>query len=814
MKRLLALLVLVPQLAAADDLTSKLDRYEQEARQLSANLPVPNQRTAAASEHRLVDAEVAYSLGNYDDAALMLFDLAAKQQGTDKEAALYYLGESLYQKGDLGTAREYFKQLVQSTTNASKYHTQTLQRLIEIAIAQHDESADTVALLGALQSSPPTSPAVPYVLGKYAFAQGNYDNAIALFNAVQKGSDYELQAAYYTGAAYVAKKDLAKATDAYTQLVDRKPRTLNDRRVIELAQLALGRIYYEREQPAKSIDSYLMVDRHSDLFPDMLYEVAWVYVKSKQYDKALRALELLEQSDPSTTKTPTVRILEGNLRIRKAQMLRQQQINGTVNAEEGTDPTKEYDKAAQIFTQTHDQYVTSYQAMNQMIAGKLDPAAFIDQIAGRSTHVFQVSAPVPEGAAQMLRDEPDVQVFDSAEQDLAEVTAIIHSSETIIAKLDAIVAANDHNGIYPALSARRSRIAQIQDDLIGIRARLADQQNDNTGDTSLRRQLVAQYVALGNPEQAYTQRLTALQDGFDKLDEEATEIEGAIYTAQATAVALRKWSIEAQPPMADDKKAHLNQSLDDAAKEAGAIEDELAGIRREVTLGHDLSGIGDAQIAQARALRQQVQNAEDNEARSLSSRGRSSQAIDRAARLAMQLAALDQQIDASIGQGLAQIKLQLADERKTLAGYQAELASLEKEARDDATAVLGKSFEIVKVKLDDIVTRTDVGNVDVAWSQKEDLDDDLKRLNLARSRELKQLKDEFKDILIESGPKATPKKAATPTAEGTGQESPDKKPEDRVKATEGAGGSTQPTVKPEEQKAPPKTQPKKGGAKP
>ena len=63
--------------------------------------------------------------------------------------------------------------------------------------------------------------------------------------------------------------------------------------------------------------------------------------------------------------------------------------------------------------------------------------------------------------------------------------------------------------------------------------------------------------------------------------------------------------------------------------------------------------------------------------------------------------------------------------------------------------MLGASFKDVKAKFYDVIVRTDVGNVDVAWSQKEDNDDDLKRLNLARSRELKQLKDEFKDILDE-----------------------------------------------------------------
>jgi TolA-binding protein len=801
MRRLLFALLLVSAPVYADAISDKLDRYEQEARVLGTDMPQPNQRTKAPGEHKLVDAEVAYSLGDYDGAALALFDLVDKQQGADKEAATYYLAEALYQKGDLGTAREYYKQLATGSGMYGKYRVQSLQRIIEIAIAQRDDSNDTAAALGALQSTTGV-PSVPYVLGKYAFAQGNYDNALSLFAAVQKGSDYELQSDYFTGATYVAKKDLAKATDVYTQLIDRKPRTLGDRRVIELAQMALGRIYYEREQPAKSIDAYLLVDRHSDLFSDALYEVSWVYVKSKQFDKALRALELLQQSDPNSTKTPTVRILEGNLRIRKAQMLRQSQIAGTINNEDKADPASEYDKAAQIFAQTHDQFAGAYTAMAQVVDGKLDPATFIDQVAGRSEHVFQLSPPVPEAAAQMLRDEPDVQVFDAVEGDLSEISANIQASEDIIARLDAIIASGDRTAIYPNLAARRSRIAAMQDDLIQIRSQLADQQNSGSAESAQRKALVQQYIMAGAPEQAYALRLTTSQEGYDALDQQAIEISGAIDSSQAIAVSLRKWETEAQPPLAlsGDKKDHLETELNAAAKEAQAIEDELAATRREISLGKDLAGLGDQQLVAARGQRAQVRAAEDAESRSLSAGGRVSPALDRAARLAFQLDGIDQQIDRTIAQGLEQIKAQLVQERQALASYKAELAEHEKGAHELGSTVLGQSFKNVKTKLDDIVTRTDVGSVDVAWSQKEDVDDDVKRLNLAHSRELKQLKDEFKDILVDTAPKPVTRKSDLP---------PPPSPEGgKVDTRVNPGGgttTTAPTVKPDE--------PKKGGNK-
>ena len=307
-----------PRVARADDIDTKLDVYENEARQLANNLPRPNQTSGAAGKRRLVDAEVAYSLGDYAGASLALFELATKP-GPDRETATFYLAESLYQKGDRGAARAYYEQVVTAGNVSSKYYQPSLERLIEIAIAQKDTAGAAPAVAALDRVSPGLrQPSVPYVRGKLAYSQDKYDEAIAFFQEVPKGSEAELPATYYMATAYVAKKDIQRATEIFADLTGRKPKTNNDRRIVELSQLALGRLFYERDQQSKAIDSYLLVDRRSDLFPDALYEVAWVYVKAKQYDKALRALELLSLSDPQSTKTPTVRILEGNLRIQGA----------------------------------------------------------------------------------------------------------------------------------------------------------------------------------------------------------------------------------------------------------------------------------------------------------------------------------------------------------------------------------------------------------------------------------------------------------------------------------------------------------------
>jgi tetratricopeptide (TPR) repeat protein len=801
----LALLFANGVATAAPDMKGLLRSYESEAQALATNLPQPNQMTTQTGQRRLVDAQVAFTIGDYDAASLVLFDLVGKTSGQDKETATFYLAEALYHKGDRGAARGYFQEIA-NTSAGSKYYQPSLFRLVEISIVDGDTQTAEDALT-KLGSTTQTA-AIPYVRGKWAFSQGKYDEAIGLFNSVPKGSDYDAQATYYLGTVYIAQKDLAKATDVFTELTTRKPKTNRDRRVIELAQLALGRVYYEREQPSKSIDSYLLVDRGSDLFPTALYEVSWVYVKSKQYDKALVALELLNRLDPNATTSPTVRILEGNLRIRKAQLLRQAEITGTKSADERSTPMAEYEKAEKIFNETHERYYPAYVALERMVSGQLNPASFIDQISGRNTRVFASSAPIPEAAAQWLRDEPEVQRVVNVESDLQNIRSSLSESESTMARLEGVLATGDRLTLYPALSSRRMRIAAIQHDLIGIRSQLHDQAGSSDGN---RRALVAQYQALGNPEQAHGKRTAEAQAGFDKIEDSAQEVEGAVMSMQAMAVALRTYA----PQLADADRSKLQDDIDQVTKEARAIEDELADIRTEIVLGKDLSPVGDEDLMRARELRARVKAALDNEHRNLGGRGGA--LADQAARISASLEQADQQIDSMIGQGLEDVKRMIADERKNIAGMRVQLGEYEQEVRTLGSEVLGYSFKTVKDKLDDIVVRSDVGNVDVAWSQREDTDDDLKRLNLARARDLKQLRDEFRFVLDEAGPTpATPKAKEPLPAPGPEGSSPDKGgPTDtRIKpAGDQKKDTTQPVVKPdgETPKTAPKTAPKKKG---
>jgi hypothetical protein len=179
---------------------------------------------------------------------------------------------------------------------------------------------------------------------------------------------------------------------------------------------------------------------------------------------------------------------------------------------------------------------------------------------------------------------------------------------------------------------------------------------------------------------------------------------------------------------------------------------------------------------------------------------------DRAARISDTLAQTELAVDTIVDQAMAQAKVQIAQERQNVDAYKAELAEYEIESRSLGATVLGASFKDVKAKFYDVIVRTDVGAIDVVWSQKEDADDDLKRLNLSRQRELKQLKDEFKDILDTAMPSpGTPKAAEPPPvpAPSAPSGSPDKGDGSDTRIKPGSEvPKAAPTVRPDNQTKP------------
>jgi tetratricopeptide (TPR) repeat protein len=772
---LLSLAVVTPGTAGADaidDLGKRLLGYEAEVQQLGQGIQAPKdiqqQGAHDKASRKLIDAQVAFGVGDFDNAALMLYDFVEQYpRHPDHDAGIYYLAESLFQKGDLVAARSFFQRLVQDAGSSSKFYQQGLERLIELSLELRDNT-EVDRWLRAIEQVPESKrrSSVPYVQGKYAFFQEDYADARGYFAKVPKDSDYYFQSQYFLGASQVASGDLPGALRTYVALTRARPTDDDDKRVVELSWMALGRLHYERDQPSKAIDHYLQIDRRSDLFDEALLEVAWVYVKARQFDKALRALELLSLTDPTSSKMPEVKILEGNLRIRKAQRI-------VETGEEGNS-TEQYAKAIKVFQILDRTFRKPYDELAALIETSATAEGFMAQITGRNSETFEVSATLPEVAAGWVRDEPEVQRVVAIETDLEQIETEIAEAEETIIRLERALGTPSRVNIFPALAEKKTRATEILEDVFAIRLSLATHERGlvkkhASGSeaaelerlTARRQQIAKQLADLPHAGLAYGDRVAAARADFDELDKRAAEVSTVIDATNATLVALQKYIADQGTELEGEALERFRTEVVALETELEAMRDELKQIRRDATLAKDSAGSGDEFARQAAELRGQLARALDDEHRALSRVAQRMSGNDRtkanqiasltrkASTIAGELERVNQRIDAVVDYALGDVRDELADQRAKLSAYRQEFLLYEDESRDLGGVIIATSFRNVKKKFYDVLVRSDVGVIDVTWSQREGAQNAERSLELDLNRELQTLASDFRDIIRE-----------------------------------------------------------------
>lgn len=767
--------IATPALAdSLDSMGKKLGQYDSEARQLASGIRRPSELGLGSkgrdlATRRTIEAQVNFGVGNYEDAAIVLYDVVERfPDHKVYDEALYYLAESLYFKGDFVAARTYFGKLATEVGSRSRFYQQGLERLIELSIKLNDPTkVETwLAMLEAVPAGERRA-SVPYVLGKYLFHKQQYDEAIAAFRKVPKGTEYYFQARYFIGASHVAKKELGKAIAEYVQLVRTPAETDEARRVVQLAYLAMGRIHYELNQPSKAIDRYLEIPRRSDLFNEAMYEVSWVYVRNKEFEKALRALELLAIADPMSTRLPDVRILEGNLRIRRAQRL------GDANALVGSEA--EYARAVFVFEQLRQLFERPYEGVKQVLSDGKNPGDYLAQITGRHAETFDIKATLPEVAAAWLREEPEVARIIDVEEDLGQIEGDILIAEQTIDRLEQALATPSRVNIFPSLASKRVRATEILEEVYSMRVKMAAELRKLVGGsltptdkaqldrlTSQRQNIANQLQNLPDANMREGDRISLARGRAIEIDQRAAEVATTIGSAEAQLVAMEKFLTDQgyKEVNAGDLR-ELKQEIDKNRAEVEAMKAELNSIRRDSLLAQDRAGTGDEVSVRRRELRTQLRQALDAEQQLLQTQsarlsGDARGRANRIAQLGRQASAVtsrldgaNARIDAIVEAALSEVEAILSDEKAKLIAYKHEYATYEEETHGLGGEVLAGAFKAVTDKLHGILMRADVGVVDVAWSMKETADETLSRLNLDQAREMRTLDTDFADVIEE-----------------------------------------------------------------
>src|SRR6185369_12765271 len=270
----------------------------------------------AAQGKRLFDAE------RWSEAALVLKRVVDGETGDDegnKQIAQYHLAISLYRLQFYQASYGIFS-AVADKPNHLKFN-ETLLWLSKLA-TQLPEPADIIERVGKYKTDQVARFNNPqqrdlywqlnYLLGRYKYRNRNYEEAISLFEKVDRKSKYFVQAQFFTGISYVQLRKSVPAVKSFQKIVtaiDEGAEGVEDEaRMRDLAFLSMARTYYSAsvrldENNAPTIDAQKIsaavkywnkIDNTSEYWLDGLFEESWAYFMAGDFTHAMGNIHTIE----------------------------------------------------------------------------------------------------------------------------------------------------------------------------------------------------------------------------------------------------------------------------------------------------------------------------------------------------------------------------------------------------------------------------------------------------------------------------------------------------------------------------------------
>lgn len=728
-------------------------------------------------EQRLTNGELLYRTKDYARATVLFSEILEEFPDTPSYVdALWLRGETFYAQKEYLSARRDYRQIVDrgSEPRFSPYMGRALARLVDVCLRINDLSGlDEV--FAKLDQVPPAQvdAGLQYAKGKAYYFKRDYANASAALRAVGSASAYAHQARYFLGlvamktatappppppppgapdqALRVPKTSYKAAIEAFKAVTDLPPDTPERRQVIDLSWMAIGRLHYEMENYTQAAEAYSKVGRDSLEFSTMLYELAWVYVRLGDVQRAERALEVLQVADPSSPQVGDATLLRADLLLRAGA----------------------FDKSLQLYVGIREEYEPMRGKLEAFIEQAPDPAVYYEKLSQQQLDLLDQEEQLPKAAVRWAREAEDGPMAFAVIDDVNQCKQLIHQSYLLIDKLNIILDAANRVRAFPDLQAGEEKALSLINRLSKVRLMIAkglddEEPRDLSGEIAelraQRRALQAQMGQLPVTSAEFAERDYQGARQWNTVSQELTRRGVEIDYLNATINGLRRMLKEdAQGGAARDPASvkRFNDELDANERLLEQRQEEVVELRRQIEIGRAQIGIGDARYQSDAQARVTFRDALEREVR-LAAEGRAGGDAQRYAakvlgsleqarvvedRLVQQFARLEQQVAGRLIEVWAKVEA----ERLKINDYNLQLGALDREAHALVGEVAKRNFLIVRDKVRGIVLRADVGITEQAWEVREEELERVHNLQTERAREEQLLDEELREVLDDAG---------------------------------------------------------------
>jgi tetratricopeptide (TPR) repeat protein len=280
--------------------------------------PTPGTPSEAAAQ-----AKHLYETEKWWDAAQALFAVSNGETGDDegnKQLAQFNLAKSLYKLKFYQAAYSIFSEIADKPAHI-KYG-ETLLWLAKLA-TDLPEPADIIERVGKYdegqiarfnnKEQQELYWQLNYLLGRYRYRNGQYPEALALFEKVNRESKYYVQAQFFGGVSNVQMRQSKPAVQSFQRVlgaVEGGEVAMEDEsRMRDLAYLSMARTFYsasiklDENTNAPTVDQTRLsaavkywnkVDIASEYWLDALFEESWAYFMAGDYSHALGNIHTIE----------------------------------------------------------------------------------------------------------------------------------------------------------------------------------------------------------------------------------------------------------------------------------------------------------------------------------------------------------------------------------------------------------------------------------------------------------------------------------------------------------------------------------------
>jgi tetratricopeptide (TPR) repeat protein len=774
---LLAALLAAPS-ALAIDADEALTTAQQQVTSVTSGVgsirqAVQKSQAERTPAQKIADAVLLMGAKDYDRAANVLNQVIEKHADhpTAYPDALSLLGETYFRSGQMWSAKRVFKKITDNSGEPryTPYLSKSLARLVDIAMRKRDEKLLEEVLASIDKAPAAATSLLAYARGKALLAKKDYAQAKTILGGIDDKSEYAHQAKYLLGLISmrestpapvkleegedpppVPKERYAQAIDMFTGVTRLPADTDAHRLVIDQAWLAIGRLFYETNQLQQAVQAYNRIDRASPEFGTMLYELAWVYVKLGDADRALRALEVLAVADPKGQNIADSTLLRGDLMLRAGK----------------------FDKALTTYEGFKSTYDPMREKVEQFLASTSDPGAYYDRLTKKEFETVEAGS-LPAVALEWAREAEDGDAAFSIVDDITECRDLIAQSTDMVDRLNAVLNSPARVRAFPDLKASLERALGMLNRTALARFTLAEGLEDvDDGDLSgeigevrrERRSLEARLKKLPTTDSDFATREVEAERQWNRVSQAVQRLELQVNRNQAIVNGLRR-VIEEGPAMGVVRdpatvQAWTNQ-IEQEERDLRLYTQQLDALRKMIRSGRVTAGFGDQRFVEDEkvrdryrvVLRKEIELAAGGAAgRSLASYAQKAMPIAKQADDAdTQVQGVKGEIDAEIERRTQGVVEEVNKESKNLVGYQVRLDELDGEARTLVGEVMMRNFGFVRDRLKSMVLRADVGITQQAWEVREDQITRVRTLQRERAREERMLREELNEVLDDAG---------------------------------------------------------------